>query len=691
MGMTVVRDSHFNKLNEAQRQAVTYGVSGEPPFITGPVAVIAGAGSGKTLTLTSRVAHLVDQGADPSRIMLLTFTRRAAAEMTRRVRVLVAGGRPPQISWSGTFHSIGARLLREYAARIGLNAAFTIHDRGDSAGLMDLVRQDLGYSTGEKRFPKKDTCLAIYSSAVNACQPLGEVLQRRFPTFTAPEPQLARLFGAYVKRKQRQNVLDYDDLLLLWAEMLTDTKIAAEIGDRFDHILIDEYQDTNRLQGKLLLRMKPDGRGVMVVGDDAQSIYSFRAAEVRNILDFPTEFDPPATVIILDQNYRSTQPILDVANAVMAEAPKQFRKQLRSQRQSEVSPTITGVADEAAQAEYVAREVLRRREEGISLDQQAILFRNSNHSAQLEVELARRNIPFVKFGGLKFVEAAHVKDVLTVLRWADNPRDDVSGFRVLQLLPRIGPATAKKLLDLVSPHRAPNTLLRDIPQDARPHWMALSELLAGLRSSEGNWPDDLQRTIDWYASRCLENYDDGADRLPDLEQLAEIAGSFTSRHAFLTDLALDPPEVAKRTRPTKEDEGPLTLSTIHSAKGREWEAVTILSAVDGALPSSRARSQDEQEEERRLFNVAITRAKDELELIMPRQSASGGSDRGSRGGQNRLTCFIPRPFDHLFQKQAYFGRVHDAVSTDTRPRRASTNVRENAGSRWDPPGKARRR
>ena len=476
---------YLDRLNEAQRAAVLHG-DGQ---VAGPLLVIAGAGTGKTNTLAHRVAHLILAGADPRRILLMTFSRRAAVEMKRRIERIagaVLGDKAATLtaglSWAGTFHSVAARILREHAAEIGLDPAFTIHDRSDSADLMNIVRHRLGLSRTESRFPEKGTCLEIYSRAVNACEPLETVLASSFPMWIGWAAELKKLFAGYVEAKQKAQVLDYDDLLLYWAEMLSDPAAAAALGAGFDHVFVDEYQDTNRLQAKILLGLKPDGRGLTVVGDDAQAIYSFRAAEVRNILDFPGLFDPPARVITLEQNYRSTEPILAAANAVIGEARERFTKDLWSERRSEERPRLVATVDEAAQADYVCSEVLAAREAGIPLKSQAVLFRSSHHSAQLELELTRRNIPYVKFGGLKFLEAAHVKDLLSILRFAENPRDRVSGFRVLQLMPGIGATTAEGILDRLDAMAgaAPLGDLRVPPRAAEP-WAAfvqLFELLA---------------------------------------------------------------------------------------------------------------------------------------------------------------------------------------------------------------------
>lgn len=370
------------------------------------------------------MAHLVVNGADPRRILLLTFTRRAAAEMERRAQRIVglAVGNVQAgtygIPWSGTFHAVGARLLRMFAASVGLDPAFTIHDRADSADLLDMVRHDLGLSSKTKRFPQKGTALAIYSRATNTAVPLESVLKSQFPWCAEWEADLRTLFEGYVAAKQGQHVLDYDDLLIYWRAMMDVPHVAAEVSTLFDHVLVDEYQDTNAIQAAILRAMKPDGRGMTVVGDDAQSVYAFRGSDVRNILDFPKQYDPPATIIALERNYRSTQPILQAANAVIGLAREGHCKNLRSERESVELPSIVSVHDDIAQANFIATTILANREAGQSLKEQAVLFRTASHSTVLEIELARRNIPFLKFGGLKFIEAAHVKDMLAVLRWA---------------------------------------------------------------------------------------------------------------------------------------------------------------------------------------------------------------------------------------------------------------------------------
>src|SRR6516165_2621188 len=481
--------SYLDKLNPQQRRAVEHG--GSALAEAGPLLIIAGAGSGKTNTLAHRVAHLIVNGADPRRIMLLTFSRRAAAEMMRRVERIVANvmheraeAMTEAIVWAGTFRAVGARLLREYADAIGLDRAFTIHDREDSADLMNLVRHDLGFSKTKKRFPMKGTCLAIYSRTVNAELPLEDVLGSFFPWCAAWEAELRTLFAAYVEAKQQQHVLDYDDLLLYWAQMMQEPSIAVDVSSRFDHVLVDEYQDTNRLQASVLLALKPNGRGLTVVGDDAQSIYSFRAATVRNILDFPGQFSPPAEIVTLDRNYRSTEPILAAANALIELASERYTKNLWTDRTAGELPQFVAVRDEEDQARYIVERVLENREAGLTLKQQAVLFRASHHSGLLEIELTRRNIPFVKFGGLKFLDAAHVKDLLAVLRFVENPRDRISGFRLMQLIPGVGPGSAQRVLDYIMTAAEPLAVLADAPTPPRAgnHWNSFLEMVGRLRA-----------------------------------------------------------------------------------------------------------------------------------------------------------------------------------------------------------------
>ena len=653
---------YLDTLNPEQRRAVEHGVTADGHVGT-PLLVIAGAGSGKTNTLAHRVAHLIVNNADPRRILLMTFSRRAASEMSRRIERIArkvmgdkAGIMTDALSWAGTFHGIGARLLREYAEQIGVDPAFTIHDREDSADLINLARHELGLSKTESRFPTKGTCLSIYSRCVNTEAPIEQVLGKFFPWCSGWSNELKQLFAAYVEAKQAQNVLDYDDLLLYWAQMMSDAAIADDIGGRFDHVLVDEYQDTNRIQSSILLALRPGGHGLTVVGDDAQSIYSFRAATVRNILDFPDQFTPRAEIITLDRNYRSTQPILSAANGVIDLAKERFTKNLWTERTSSDKPRLVTVRDEADQARYIVERVLENREGGALLKQQAVLFRASSHSGPLEVELTRRNIPFVKFGGLKFLDAAHVKDVLALLRLIENPRDRVAGFRVLHLLPGIGPASAQRILDQMAEASDPIHALCKLPSPPRAgaDWKSFTEAVADLRYSE--WPADLERARLWYEPHLDRIHEEAETRKADLIQLEQIAGGYPSRERFLTELTLDPPDATSdQAGVPLLDEDYLILSTIHSAKGQEWKSVYVLNVVDGCMPSDLGvGTSAELEEERRLLYVAMTRAKDDLHLVVPQRFFTHGqAAQGDRHVYASRTRFIPERLLGLFERASW--------------------------------------
>lgn len=623
---------HLGVLNPAQRLAAEYGErSDESVFTAGPLLVIAGAGTGKTMTLAHRVANLVIEGVSPERILLLTFTRRAAQEMTRRVENIVrgkAGGAVPLPSgglpWSGTFHSIANRLLRRFAHNLGLDPGFSILDRGDAADMLDVVRHELKLSRTSRRFPKKDTCLAIYSRCVNTQRPLAETLEKTYPWCSDWVDELTELFRHYVERKQLNQALDYDDLLLYWGHLVAEPEFAEEIGSWFDHILVDEYQDTNLVQAQILKALKPDGRGMTVVGDDAQSIYSFRAAEVENILGFPDQYIPSAKVVTLEQNYRSTQPILDAANCLIAESERQYRKNLFSERADGAKPHYVTVEDGDAEAEFVVTAILANRELGIELKEQAVLFRGSHHSDRLELELVRRNIPYVKYGGLKFLEAAHVKDLLSLLKWAENPKNEVAAFRVLKLLPGMGPSNAARCFEHVAVNDYALSALQEFrpPGGAAREWPAFCELLTQIAAEEPGdrgWQAQLSQVRRWYQPHLERIYDGIDTREADLEQLEQISGRYPTRERFLTELTLDPPGAAgDRAGDPLLDEDYLILSTVHSAKGQEWESVFVLNVTDGNFPSEFATGKPEMiEEERRLLYVAMTRAKQSLSMISP--------------------------------------------------------------------------
>ncbi len=690
-GSVRTADDYLDGLNAEQRLAATYGAGSER---VGPLLVIAGAGTGKTMTLAHRVAHLVVSGADPERILLLTFTRRAAEEMRRRVETIVRracgeSGGSVRLPWAGTFHAVGNRLLRQFAANLGLDPGFSVLDRADAADVMDKERHGLSLSATTRRFPRKDTCLAIYSRTVNTGATLTAVLDDTYPWCSDWEPELRRLFRSYVSHKQARSLLDYDDLLLYWRHLVAEDDFAKAIGEAFDHILVDEYQDTNRLQAEVLLALKPAGGGLTVVGDDAQSIYAFRAAEVDNILAFPRLFTPDAEVITLRENYRSTQAILDSANRLIAGGARQYRKDLFARDRPGAPPQYVTVEDGDNEAEFVVNRVLENRESGSALRQQGVLFRNSHHSDRLELELVRRNVPYVKYGGLKFLEAAHVKDLLAILKWADNPRNDIAAFRVLKLLPGMGPRLAQRCFHLyesaaysiegLARFKAPAAAARD--------WASLCELLAlltGPASRDADWRAGVTAARQWYRTQLERLYESAETRDADLEQLERIAGRYATRERFLTELTLDPPaRSSDLARDAALDEDYLVLSTIHSAKGQEWNHVFVLNVTDGNFPSEFAAGKPEQiEEERRLLYVAMTRARESLALVAPLKfhitAQEPAGDRHIYGARSRfLTPELMATFEPVF----FTGGKQTEARFPGRPTRR-VDVAERLLDRW---------
>src|SRR6202521_2961654 len=548
--MMKAKANAFDTLNPGQRRAATFGTAVPDKGVSaGPLLILAGAGTGKTNTLAHRTAHLVLNGTDPSRILMLTFTRRAAQEMIKRTQGIVAevmsdrgkaGDRSvvSRLLWGGTFHSIGGRILRLYAKHLGLDPNFTVLDRADAADLLDVIRHEFGFSGKEKRFPRKDTCLAIYSYRVNTRLSLKQTLEEQFPWCREWEADLTRLYCEYVGRKQKNRVMDYDDLLLYWHVMMQTPALAQSLSKNFDHVLVDEYQDTSTLQGEIVHALKPDGRGVTVVGDDAQAIYSFRAAAVENILGFTERYSPKADMVVLSQNYRSSQQILDCANALMSEGSRQHRKTLMGLRQSTQKPSYVAVDDALSQAEYIVTKILATREVGGSLKRHAILFRSAHHSDVLEVELTRRNVPYVKYGGLKFLEAAHIKDMLSILRWVDNPRNSVAGFRVLKLVAGIGPATATQALEHFEgkAHNFKSLPYFEVPQPAKMDWKRFCALIEKIADPATPWQGQVGTVRDWYKPQLERIYDAAFSRMGDLEQLEQLAAPSPSRGRFLTEL-----------------------------------------------------------------------------------------------------------------------------------------------------------
>ncbi len=636
------------ELNPEQAAAALHG--------DGPLLIIAGAGTGKTRTLVYRVAHLIDRGIPAERLLLLTFTRRAAQEMLTRAETLV-GGTSKRVH-GGTFHGTAHRLLRKYGELAGLQKDFMIMDQGDSADLMQLSRAQLGYAAKSKRFPKKETLQYVYSRHLNTGISIDEIIREQYPQFVDYLEDFAKIYADYTLRKQDRNLVDYDDLLLFWALMLeTAPELADRIAGMYDHVLVDEYQDTNVLQARILRGMCRSHRNITVVGDDAQSIYSFRGANFRNILDFPKQFEG-ATVVTLEQNYRSTQPILSMTNTVISRAPQRFTKNLWTRRSGGEKPWLVVAKDEPQQTQFVVDRILELHEEGIPLRQIAVLFRAGYMSAELEIELTNRKIPFEKWGGLKFLEAAHVKDVLAFLRILENPRDEVSWYRLLLLLPGIGDATARAAIESMASAAWESAAFGRYapPPRARAAHAALVSLLDGLRNGlsadEAQVAADISRVRLMYDDILRERYDRVEPRLADLDQLQAIAAGYPDRATFLSALALEPPEATQdMAGGSREEDDCLVLSTAHSAKGKEWDAVFLIWAVDGFFPSSRClNSEEETEEERRLMYVALTRARNHLSVTYPLNAYS--SRRGASYSLDQLSRFIDRGVRDNMQRVA---------------------------------------
>jgi DNA helicase-2/ATP-dependent DNA helicase PcrA len=636
------------ELNPEQAAAATHG--------DGPLLIIAGAGTGKTRTLVYRVAHLIERGVAAERILLLTFTRRAAQEMLSRAERLV-GSNSKRVH-GGTFHATAHRLLRRYGPAAGLAKDFTIMDQGDAADLMQLSRAQLGYASKGKRFPKKETLQYVYSRHINTGESVDTIVREEYAQFTDYLEDFARIYADYTRRKQERNLVDYDDLLLFWALMLeASPELRQRIAGMYDHVLVDEYQDTNVLQARILRGMCASHSNITVVGDDAQSIYSFRGANFRNILDFPKQFAGTRTVT-LEQNYRSTQPILSVTNTLISRAAERFTKNLWTARTGGETPWLVAARDEQQQTQFVVDRILELHEEGTALGQIAVLFRAGYMSADLEIELTNRKIPFEKWGGLKFLEAAHVKDVLAFLRILENPRDEVSWYRLLLLLPGIGDATARAAIDSMASAAWESAAFGryNPPPRAKAAHAALVTLLDSLRSApeldEAQVAIDIARVRQLYDNILRERYDRVEPRLADLDQLQTIAAGYPDRATFLSALALEPPQATQDLATgSREENDCLILSTAHSAKGKEWDAVFVIWAVDGWFPSARCLNSDEEtEEERRLMYVALTRARNYLSVTYPLNAYS--SRRGADYSLDQLCRFIDRGVRDNMQRVA---------------------------------------
>jgi DNA helicase II / ATP-dependent DNA helicase PcrA len=664
----------LDELNAEQLAAATHP--------GGPLLILAGAGTGKTTTLCARVAWLVNQGTAPERIMLLTFTRRAAREMLQRTRSLVPMPSGTGGILGGTFHSVAHRFVRIHASSLGLATGFAVLDAGDAADVLDLIREEHGHAQSKQRFPRKSTLLDIYSRTVNAQRKLSEVVAEGFPWCEEHVDAMAALFKAYTGRKRTLGALDLDDLLLYWRALAADEVIGPAIERGFDHVLIDEYQDVNGLQVEIVRGLRRRCPELTAVGDDLQAIYGWRSASAEHILEFPSHF-AGTTIVKLERNYRSSQPILDTANALAMQFERAYRKQLRSELEQGARPELIYCRDESAQATEVCERVLEARENGLDLRHQAVLMRASHDSDLLELELARRQIPFVKYGGLRYLEAAHVKDLIALLRLVGNPGNELSWFRVLQLLDGVGPVTARRALDVLlsgpsGDRLAAWELARErLPSAAREGADKVVDALRAARDGQQSTGAQAERLRDALAPLVKARYPDGAIRLADLEQLVAAARASPDLSQFAGELALDPPQSsADLAGPPHLDEDYLVLSTIHSAKGLEWEGVHVLALYDGNFPACMsAGSSESVDEERRLLYVALTRARRQLHLYVPVRyyhRPRGIDDAHGYGKASRFltdevqrTCEIIRSDDepgHLDQLGASPRRI--SVSVD---------------------------
>jgi DNA helicase-2/ATP-dependent DNA helicase PcrA len=625
------RIDYSEELNESQLQAVE--------LTKGPVLVIAGAGSGKTRTLVYRVARLVEDGITPENILLLTFTRKAAQEMLRRASNLL-DERCGHVS-GGTFHSFANLVLRRYAKFVGFSENFTILDRKDSEDVIGFIRGKLGFYKSKVRFPKKDTIADIISKAINKDWSIKSVVRDEYPHFLNQWEDIVKINQEYSLYKKAKSIMDYDDLLIYLEMLLRENEeIRGKLSNYYKYIMIDEFQDTNKLQAKIAYQLASQHKNIMVVGDDSQSIYSFRGANFRNIMDFPKVY-PDARIVKLEQNYRSTQPILNFTNQVIKYAKEKYEKRLFTQKEGAEKPVYIEAENENWQSKFIVQRVLELREEGVPLDDISVLFRSAWQSMDLEIELNTHNIPFVKYGGIKFTEAAHIKDVVAYLKVAYNPMDSVSWMRILMLIEGIGPHYADEITgEVVEGKKGIEQLISEVylskkfGQDLYKLHKVLTDVEASLARSESrrkkegrrnrnsiseNFSEKLRMVIDYYKPLLKEKYDDYNKRLDDLVSLEIISQRYKNLEDFLVDLTLEPIDERQfKVTPEDSEDEKLILSTIHSAKGLEWHTVFVISLIDGYLPSSYSiHSTEEIEEERRLLYVASTRAKQNLYLIKP--------------------------------------------------------------------------
>jgi DNA helicase-2/ATP-dependent DNA helicase PcrA len=632
------RIDYQTELNPSQLEAV---VADE-----GPVLVVAGAGTGKTRTLVYRVARLVESGIDPDSILLLTFTRRAATEMLRRASSLL-DGRCERVA-GGTFHSFANTVLRRHGKVLGLNSNFTILDRRDAEDVINLLRAQMSLDRKEKRFPRKRAIADMFSAAVNKSRPLEELIEDDYGHLLEHLGDLVELCVRYRAYKEERQLLDYDDLLVKLRDLLSlNPEIRTRLSHRYRYVMVDEYQDTNALQAEIVLLLAGEHKNVMAVGDDAQSIYSFRGANFRNIMDFPKRF-PGTRIIAIEQNYRSTQPILDMTNAIIVQAREKHLKKLWTSKTRGRQPALVAAENERYQSRFVCQRVLELREEGVSLADVAVLFRSSFHSFDLEVELARHDIPFVKRGGFKFIETAHVKDVLAYIRVLANPHDAVSWHRLLQLLPGVGPRSSEEIIRWVLTEGEPVARLETFPRRTVANDLReLAGLLRRLQAPGASPVELIEETLRYYEPILKRVHpEDHPKRRKDVEHFATIAARYRNLQTLLADMALEPPsDSVADVLAVEPDEGLLTLSTIHSAKGLEWHAVFVIWAAEGKFPSMYSLADDDIEEERRLMYVATSRAKEELYVTYPMQIF----DRGVGSVMGRPSRFVEGIAENLLR------------------------------------------
>jgi len=643
------------ELNPAQLDAVC--------ATEGAYLVIAGAGTGKTRTLVYRVAQMVAQGVSPESILLLTFTRRAAQEMLRRAS-LILDERCNRVA-GGTFHSFANLVLRRYGNRLGYDPGFTILDRSDAADLIGILRAEMGYDRRARRFPRKDTILELLSKRVNTHRSLETLLEEDYPQFLDERTALEEIGDAYQTRKREQNVMDYDDLLANLRALLVDhTEVRRELASTYRYVMVDEYQDTNRMQAHIAALLASDRGNLMAVGDDAQSIYSFRGADFRNIMDFTKVFVDCQT-LLLEQNYRSTQPILDLGNRILESAKERFEKNLFTEVEGGGKPVFVRTSDDHDQAIFICRRILDLREEGVELSDIAVLSRAAWHTNSLEIELHRSNIPFRKFGGQRFVEAAHVKDLSALLKVALNPLDGSSWFRILQLLEGVGARRAQQMTELVlasggNVERAFATHFRSARYGESLRDLCTAQ--ATIAEPTDDVGSQISAAIDCYEPLMPKKFDDVKRRMGDLEALLVIAERYRTLESFLTDIAIDPPEVRREGAQYDREDEWMTVSTVHSAKGLEWHAVFVVNLCNGYFPVYNGLNDPEvYEEERRLLYVAATRAKRELYLLKPEQISGRGAFGGGLNELSSLIEDIPG-FAELTERVSFSSRREDELA-----------------------------